>query len=1099
MRAIWKGAVSFGLVNVPVRLFSATENHDVQFRQVHEKDGGRIRYKRVCAIDGEEVPYSDIAKGYEAADGQMVVLSDEDMKSLPSRSTKEISIEKFVPSEQIDPLLFDKSYYLEPDKTGLKPYVLLRDALEKADRMALVTVSVRSRMTLAVLRVRDGVIVLQTLLWADEVRAPEFESLSEETHATSKELAMASSLVDSLSGDYVPDEFEDDYSEAVEPLVASKIEGGDITTTPEAEGEETEVVDLLAALQRSVDKAKAAKSGGPSASASADGRRRGRRRRDSDEAAPPPAKKTAAKKATSTAKKSTAKKSTTTKAAAKKASVRQCDQEGSDEAGKLTPRGPHCATMVGCRPSPSRSCRPRLRALPANPRVVVSGNTAVPWEGVRAVDTALERLRHPRAQRAPRHTRPRGRDRGDVLRRPRYAASPAAALRAVAPVARAAALLAHARCPTSCSALRAPARRPRQPGPRGQHPAGGDRRACRARGGLVVAVVNAACRARPVTRCVPLEHVDLAIEVDEPLPTHAPLEPDDESRLIGERVAATVRDGATLQLGIGAVPDATLPALTGAPRSADVDRDVLRRRARARRGRRARRRTTRSSRRSASARASSTTGSTTTRGCGCCAPRRPTTPASSPQQRSMTSVNTALEVDLFGQANASRINARIHSGFGGQTDFIVGALHSAGRPVVHRAAVVAPQGRRVDDRAAARRAGDELPAERRRHRARHGAALGPQRARAVPRHHRGVRPPAGPRRPVGGGQAASGSPEPCPAPRNHGPQRRTAQPRTAENGALAVTDNGAMTIRIGLSSSSVYPDNAATAFATADRLGYDGVEIMVWTDPVTQEAGALNALAELHGIPILSVHAPTLLLTQRVWGTDPWGKVDRSIELALEVGAPTVVLHPPFRWQREYAAGFVDGIALREHDSGVRLAVENMYPWRTARREVLAYLPHWDPTTQPYDNVTIDLSHTATAGSDAVEMVRCARAAAGAPAPRRRAAARSRTSTSCPGAARSRAPRCSSCSPTRAGRATSSSRCRRARAPATSATSTSPSRSPSPASGCCRRSAPRGSEARSARRSGASRGGAPRSRSTLAPGPASMASRAAATTDSTSR
>jgi DNA end-binding protein Ku len=319
MRAIWKGAVSFGLVNVPVRLFSATENHDVQFRQVHEKDGGRIRYKRVCAIDGEEVPYSDIAKGYEAADGQMVVLSDEDMKSLPSRSTKEISIEKFVPSEQIDPLLFDKSYYLEPDKTGLKPYVLLRDALEKADRMALVTVSVRSRMTLAVLRVRDGVIVLQTLLWADEVRAPEFESLSEETHATSKELAMASSLVDSLSGDYVPDEFEDDYSDAVESLVASKIEGGDITTTPEAEGEETEVVDLLAALQRSVDKAKAAKSGGPSASTSAKADAA-----DTDSATDKdsagPAKKAAAKKSTSTAKKSTAKKSTTTKAAAKKAS-----------------------------------------------------------------------------------------------------------------------------------------------------------------------------------------------------------------------------------------------------------------------------------------------------------------------------------------------------------------------------------------------------------------------------------------------------------------------------------------------------------------------------------------------------------------------------------------------------------------------------------------------------------------------------------------------------------------------------------------------------------------------------------------------------------
>jgi DNA end-binding protein Ku len=321
MRAIWKGAVSFGLVNVPVRLFSATENHDVQFRQVHEKDGGRIRYKRVCAIDGEEVPYSDIAKGYEAADGQMVVLTDDDMKSLPSRSTKEISIEKFVPSEQIDPLLFDKSYYLEPDKTGLKPYVLLRDALEKADRMALVTVSVRSRMTLAVLRVRDGVIVLQTLLWADEVRAPEFESLSEETHATSKELAMASSLVDSLSGDYEPDEFEDDYSEAVEALVASKIEGGDITTTPDAKAEETEVVDLLAALQRSVDKAKAAKAGPGSASAAsaASGAAAGSGAAD---APPAGADRAGAKKATAKAtaatKKSAAKKAPAKKAAAKK-------------------------------------------------------------------------------------------------------------------------------------------------------------------------------------------------------------------------------------------------------------------------------------------------------------------------------------------------------------------------------------------------------------------------------------------------------------------------------------------------------------------------------------------------------------------------------------------------------------------------------------------------------------------------------------------------------------------------------------------------------------------------------------------------------------
>ncbi|NHA70064.1 sugar phosphate isomerase/epimerase family protein [Phycicoccus flavus] len=177
-------------------------------------------------------------------------------------------------------------------------------------------------------------------------------------------------------------------------------------------------------------------------------------------------------------------------------------------------------------------------------------------------------------------------------------------------------------------------------------------------------------------------------------------------------------------------------------------------------------------------------------------------------------------------------------------------------------------------------------------------------------------------------------------------------------------------VRVGLATASVYPQGAASAFATAARLGYDGVEVMVWTDPLTREAGALRALAEHHGVPVLSVHAPTLLVTQGVWGTDPWGKVDRSVELALELGAPTVVLHPPFRWQRDYARGFADGIALREHDTGVRLAVENMYPWRAPRsRELEAYLPHWDPVTQPYDHVTLDLSHTATAGSDALAMV----------------------------------------------------------------------------------------------------------------------------------
>lgn len=176
-------------------------------------------------------------------------------------------------------------------------------------------------------------------------------------------------------------------------------------------------------------------------------------------------------------------------------------------------------------------------------------------------------------------------------------------------------------------------------------------------------------------------------------------------------------------------------------------------------------------------------------------------------------------------------------------------------------------------------------------------------------------------------------------------------------------------VPVALSTASVYPEGAAAAFETAARLGYDGVEIMVWTDPISQSAGALRALADHHGLDIVSIHAPTLLLTQRVMGPDPWGKVDGSIELAQEVGAPTVVLHPPFRWQREYARGFADGVAEREHDSGIVLAVENMFPWAARGRQVQAYLPHWDPVPQPYDNVTIDLSHTATARSDAMQMV----------------------------------------------------------------------------------------------------------------------------------
>jgi DNA end-binding protein Ku len=257
MRAIWKGAVSFGLVSVPVKLYSATESKDISFRQVHAKDGGRIKYQRVCSIDGEEVAYADIAKGYETEDGQMVVLDDDDFAELPASSSREISVEKFVPSDQIDPMWLEKSYYLEPDKAAAKPYALLREALKEADRVAVVTVSIRSRMTTAVLRVRDDVIVMQTMLWPDEVRKPDFAGLDATEHAAKpNELKMAKLLVDTLAGDYDPSEYEDDYAKAVEALVQAKLEGGEVKAPEQPQKSTGEVVDLLAALQRSVDAAK---------------------------------------------------------------------------------------------------------------------------------------------------------------------------------------------------------------------------------------------------------------------------------------------------------------------------------------------------------------------------------------------------------------------------------------------------------------------------------------------------------------------------------------------------------------------------------------------------------------------------------------------------------------------------------------------------------------------------------------------------------------------------------------------------------------------------------------------------------------------------
>lgn len=265
MRAIWKGAVTFGLVNVPVKLYSATEDHDVPLHQVHDADGGRIRYRRVCELDGEEVPYEHIDRAYDDGENTVVITKD-DLSALPAETNREIEVVEFVPSEQIDPVMYDRTYYLEPDSKSAKAYVLLRRTLEETDRTAVVKFALRQRTRLAALRVRDDVLVLQTLLWADEVREPAFPSLDEDVRISSKELAMSSQLVASFEADFTPEEYEDEYQTQLKVLIEAKIEKGDKIDTAETFGEQAEeegadVIDLMEALRRSVETAKGGKSG----------------------------------------------------------------------------------------------------------------------------------------------------------------------------------------------------------------------------------------------------------------------------------------------------------------------------------------------------------------------------------------------------------------------------------------------------------------------------------------------------------------------------------------------------------------------------------------------------------------------------------------------------------------------------------------------------------------------------------------------------------------------------------------------------------------------------------------------------------------------
>ena len=309
VRAIWKGALTFGLVNVPVKVYAATEDHDVSLHQVHNKDGGRIRYQRKCEVCGEVVAYQDIDKAYD--DGERtVVLTKDDLDALPAERSREIDVVEFVPSEQIDLLTLDRAYYLEPDSASPKAYVLLRKTLEQTDRTAIVRFSLRQKTRLAALRVRGDVLVLQTLLWADEVREAAFPALDEPVRISAKELELSASLVESFASDFDPEEFTDEYQQELRTLIEAKLEKGDALDTTETFGEQEEetggeVIDLMAALRASVEKSRAAREGGSKGSGKgADA--------DADEK---PAAKASAKKSSA---KTTAAKTTAKKPAAKK-------------------------------------------------------------------------------------------------------------------------------------------------------------------------------------------------------------------------------------------------------------------------------------------------------------------------------------------------------------------------------------------------------------------------------------------------------------------------------------------------------------------------------------------------------------------------------------------------------------------------------------------------------------------------------------------------------------------------------------------------------------------------------------------------------------
>ena len=294
-RAMWKGAISFGLVTIPVAVYPVTEEKGLKFNQLHDEDGGRIRYKRVCEKDGEEVTFEHIVKGYEVEKDRYVVLTDEDLNAVPVESSRAIDIHRFVDLDDIDPVMFKKSYYLVPEETGAKAYALLREAMADDGRVGIAKVSFRDKEHLAALRFKDEAFVLETMYWPDEIREADFGGVDVSAKIRGQELEMAKQLIESLSGEWNPEEYSDEYREALIQIVEAKLNGQEIeVVAPEPTAK---VVDLMEALKASVAAAK----------------------KEADE--PAPSRKPAAKKAAAPKKKPPAKKPAAKKPAARKKAV----------------------------------------------------------------------------------------------------------------------------------------------------------------------------------------------------------------------------------------------------------------------------------------------------------------------------------------------------------------------------------------------------------------------------------------------------------------------------------------------------------------------------------------------------------------------------------------------------------------------------------------------------------------------------------------------------------------------------------------------------------------------------------------------------------